>query len=135
MQNMKWHIITTNNQCNTLRYILIFYRFAVRFIGTSFEAPCPLENELAKMVITTVPSVEMVIFTNSSTKAFMGMICLVCSHTNCEKFLKFEGCYHGQVHAFLVQAGSGVATLGLPDSPGVPDDATKATFCVEYKQP
>jgi len=100
--------------------------------GTSFGAPCPLENELAKMVIAAVPSVEMVRFTNSGTEACMGMIRLVRAHTGREKVIKFEGCYHGHADAFLVQAGSGVATLGLPDSPGVPADATKATFCAEY---
>lgn len=100
--------------------------------GTSFGAPCPLENELAKMVIDAVPSVEMVRFTNSGTEACMGMIRLVRAHTGREKVIKFEGCYHGHADAFLVQAGSGVATLGLPDSPGVPSDATKSTFCAEY---
>jgi glutamate-1-semialdehyde 2,1-aminomutase len=100
--------------------------------GTSFGAPCLLENELAKMVIEAVPSVEMVRFTNSGTEACMGMIRLVRAHTNREKIIKFEGCYHGHADAFLVQAGSGVATLGLPDSPGVPPAATKATLCAEY---
>jgi glutamate-1-semialdehyde 2,1-aminomutase len=100
--------------------------------GTSFGAPCPLENELAKAVIAAVPSVEMVRFTNSGTEACMGMLRLVRAHTGREKVIKFEGCYHGHADAFLVQAGSGVATLGLPDSPGVPKDATKATFCAEY---
>jgi glutamate-1-semialdehyde 2,1-aminomutase len=100
--------------------------------GTSFGAPCPLENELAKLVIEAVPSVEMVRFTNSGTEACMGMIRLVRAFTNREKVIKFEGCYHGHADAFLVQAGSGVATLGLPDSPGVPASATKATLCAEY---
>jgi glutamate-1-semialdehyde 2,1-aminomutase len=100
--------------------------------GTSFGAPCPLENELAKMVIAAVPSVEMVRFTNSGTEACMGMIRLVRAFTGREKVIKFEGCYHGHADAFLVQAGSGVATLGLPDSPGVPSSATSATLCAEY---
>lgn len=100
--------------------------------GTSFGAPCPLENELAKAVIAAVPSVEMVRFTNSGTEACMGMIRLVRAFTNREKVIKFEGCYHGHADSFLVQAGSGVATLGLPDSPGVPASATKATYCAEY---
>jgi glutamate-1-semialdehyde 2,1-aminomutase len=100
--------------------------------GTSFGAPCPLENELAKMVIEAVPSVEMVRFTNSGTEACMGMIRLVRAFTGREKVIKFEGCYHGHADSFLVQAGSGVATLGLPDSPGVPASATAATFCAEY---
>merc|ERR1719373_975261 len=97
--------------------------------GTSFGAPCPLENELAKAVIDAVPSVEMVRFTNSGTEACMGMIRLCRAYTGREKVIKFEWCYHGHADSFLVQAGSGVATLGLPDSPGVPSAATKATFC------
>jgi len=100
--------------------------------GTSFGAPCPLENELAKAVIKTVPSVEQVRFTNSGTEACMGMIRLVRAFTGREKVIKFEGCYHGHADSFLVQAGSGVATLGLPDSPGVPKSATQATLCAEY---
>merc|ERR1719215_2270095 len=100
--------------------------------GTSFGAPSENENVLAKMVIDAVPSVEMVRFTNSGTEACMGMLRLVRAHTNRENIIKFEGCYHGHADAFLVQAGSGVATLGLPDSPGVPSSATKATLCAEY---
>merc|ERR1712087_82573 len=97
-----------------------------------FGAPSALENELAKMVIDAVPSVEMVRFCNSGTEACMGMIRLVRAFTKREKVIKFEGCYHGHADAFLVQAGSGVATLGLPDSPGVPASATSATFCAVY---
>merc|ERR1712099_203958 len=100
--------------------------------GTSFGAPCSLENELAKMVIDAVPSVEMVRFCNSGTEACMGMIRLVRAFTKREKVIKFEGCYHGHADAFLVQAGSGVATLGLPDSPGVPAGATSTTLCAQY---
>merc|ERR1711935_922855 len=66
------------------------------------------------------------------TEACMGMIRLVRAYTKRDKVIKFEGCYHGHADSFLVQAGSGVATLGLPDSPGVPSAATKATFCAEY---
>eukprot|EP00929_Paragymnodinium_shiwhaense_P019167 TRINITY_DN1315_c0_g1_i2.p1 TRINITY_DN1315_c0_g1~~TRINITY_DN1315_c0_g1_i2.p1 ORF type:complete len:316 (-),score=65.38 TRINITY_DN1315_c0_g1_i2:283-1158(-) len=100
--------------------------------GTSFGAPCALENELAKMVIDAVPSVEMVRFTNSGTEACMGMLRLVRAYTKRETVIKFEGCYHGHADSFLVQAGSGVATLGLPDSPGVPGGATKGTLCATY---
>lgn len=100
--------------------------------GTSYGAPCALENELAKMVIDAVPSVEMVRFCNSGTEACMGMLRLVRAFTGREKIIKFEGCYHGHADSFLVQAGSGVATLGLPDSPGVPKAATSATLCAEY---
>nr|AQM36865.1 glutamate-1-semialdehyde 1,2-aminomutase [Lepidodinium chlorophorum] len=100
--------------------------------GTSFGAPCSLENELAKMVIDAVPSVDMVRFCNSGTEACMGMVRLVRAYTKREKVIKFEGCYHGHADAFLVQAGSGVATLGLPDSPGVPAGATSTTLCAQY---
>eukprot|EP00933_Yihiella_yeosuensis_P060820 TRINITY_DN63620_c0_g1_i1.p1 TRINITY_DN63620_c0_g1~~TRINITY_DN63620_c0_g1_i1.p1 ORF type:complete len:520 (-),score=133.07 TRINITY_DN63620_c0_g1_i1:212-1771(-) len=100
--------------------------------GTSFGAPSTLENELAKMVIDAVPSVEMVRFTNSGTEACMGMIRLVRAYTERETVIKFEGCYHGHADSFLVQAGSGVATLGLPDSPGVPKGATAGTLCATY---
>merc|ERR1712087_76056 len=97
-----------------------------------FGAPSALENELAKMVIDAVPSVEMVRFCNSGTEACMGMIRLVRAYTKREKVIKFEGCYHGHADSFLVQAGSGVATLGLPDSPGVPSGATTGTLCAQY---
>merc|ERR1711933_13891 len=100
--------------------------------GTSFGAPSALENELAKMVIDAVPSVEMVRFTNSGTEACMGMLRLVRAYTKRETVIKFEGCYHGHADSFLVQAGSGVATLGLPDSPGVPKGATTGTLCAQY---
>jgi glutamate-1-semialdehyde 2,1-aminomutase len=100
--------------------------------GTSFGAPCALENELAKMVIDAVPSAEMVRFCNSGTEACMGVLRLMRAHTGREKIIKFEGCYHGHADPFLVQAGSGVATLGLPDSPGTPGGATKDTLCAKY---
>jgi len=100
--------------------------------GTSFGAPSALENVLAKMVIDAVPSVEMVRFTNSGTEACMGMLRLVRAYTKRDNVIKFEGCYHGHADSFLVQAGSGVATLGLPDSPGVPSGATNATLCAQY---
>merc|ERR1719336_3372660 len=100
--------------------------------GTSFGAPSALENVLAKMVIEAVPSVEMVRFTNSGTEACMGMIRLVRTYTKRDTIIKFEGCYHGHADSFLVQAGSGVATLGLPDSPGVPKGSTAGTLCATY---
>ena len=84
------------------------------------------------MVIDAVPSVEMVRFTNSGTEACMGMLRLCRAYTSREKIVKFEGCYHGHADSFLVQAGSGVATLGLPDSPGVPASSTKSTLCATY---
>lgn len=100
--------------------------------GTSFGAPGPLENILAKLVIDAVPSVEMVRFTNSGTEACMGMLRLARAFTKREKIVKFDGCYHGHDSSFLVKAGSGVATLGLPDSPGVPRAATAGTLVAKY---
>ncbi|WP_052043828.1 MULTISPECIES: glutamate-1-semialdehyde 2,1-aminomutase [unclassified Prochlorococcus] len=100
--------------------------------GTSFGAPCELENKLAEMVIDAVPSVEMVRFVNSGTEACMAVLRLMRAYTGRDKLIKFEGCYHGHADMFLVQAGSGVATLGLPDSPGVPRSTTSNTLTAPY---
>jgi len=100
--------------------------------GTSFGAPCALENELAQLVIDAVPSVEMVRFVNSGTEACMAVLRLMRAYTGREKLIKFEGCYHGHADMFLVKAGSGVATLGLPDSPGVPSSTTANTLTAPY---
>jgi glutamate-1-semialdehyde 2,1-aminomutase len=100
--------------------------------GTSFGAPCALENVLAEMVIDAVPSVEMVRFVNSGTEACMAVLRLMRAFTGREKVIKFEGCYHGHADMFLVKAGSGVATLGLPDSPGVPKSTTASTLTAPY---
>ncbi|CAL9762486.1 unnamed protein product [Musa acuminata subsp. burmannicoides] len=100
--------------------------------GTSFGAPCVLENVLAEMVISAVPSIEMVRFVNSGTEACMGVLRLARAFTGRPKIIKFEGCYHGHADPYLVKAGSGVATLGLPDSPGVPKGATIDTLTSPY---
>ncbi|KAK9809138.1 hypothetical protein WJX72_009985 [[Myrmecia] bisecta] len=100
--------------------------------GTSFGAPCELENTMAKLVIERVPCVEMVRFVNSGTEACLSVLRLMRAFTKREKVLKFVGCYHGHADSFLVQAGSGVATLGLPDSPGVPAASTAATLTATY---
>ncbi|GMY19228.1 glutamate-1-semialdehyde 2,1-aminomutase 2, chloroplastic-like [Fagus crenata] len=100
--------------------------------GTSFGAPCLLENVLAEMVILAVPSIEMVRMVNSGTEACMGVLRLARAFTGKERIIKFEGCYHGHADPFLVKAGSGVATLGLPDSPGVPKGATYETLTAPF---
>ncbi|WP_228060836.1 glutamate-1-semialdehyde 2,1-aminomutase [Coleofasciculus sp. LEGE 07092] len=100
--------------------------------GTSFGAPSVLENVLASMVIEAVPSIEMVRFVNSGTEACMAVIRLMRAFTGRDKIIKFAGCYHGHADMLLVQAGSGVATLGLPDSPGVPKSATASTLTATY---
>lgn len=100
--------------------------------GTSFGAPSVLENVLAEMVINAVPSVEMVRFVNSGTEACMSVLRLMRAYTGRDKIVKFEGCYHGHADMFLVKAGSGVATLGLPDSPGVPKSTTTNTLTAPF---
>lgn len=100
--------------------------------GTSFGAPSVLENILAEMVIDAVPSIEMVRFVNSGTEACMAVLRLMRAFTGRDKVIKFEGCYHGHADMFLVKAGSGVATLGLPDSPGVPKAATSNTLTAPF---
>ncbi|MFH7028033.1 MAG: glutamate-1-semialdehyde 2,1-aminomutase [Heteroscytonema crispum UTEX LB 1556] len=100
--------------------------------GTSFGAPSYLENVLAEMVINAVPSIELVRFVNSGTEACMAVLRLMRAFTKRDKIIKFEGCYHGHADMFLVKAGSGVATLGLPDSPGVPQSTTANTLTAPY---
>jgi glutamate-1-semialdehyde 2,1-aminomutase len=100
--------------------------------GTSYGAPTALESELAQLVIDTVPSVEMVRFVNSGTEACMSALRLARAHTGRSKIIKFAGCYHGHADMLLVQAGSGVATLGLPDSPGVPQATTGDTLIAPF---
>jgi glutamate-1-semialdehyde 2,1-aminomutase len=100
--------------------------------GTSYGAPTELESRLAERVIATVPSVEMIRFVNSGTEATMSALRLARAATGRDKIVKFAGCYHGHADMLLVQAGSGVATLGLPDSPGVPAAATANTLTADY---
>ncbi|PEA56694.1 glutamate-1-semialdehyde-2,1-aminomutase [Bacillus pseudomycoides] len=100
--------------------------------GTSFGAPTEIENKLAQLVIDRVPSIEIVRMVNSGTEATMSALRLARGYTGRNKILKFEGCYHGHGDSLLIKAGSGVATLGLPDSPGVPEGVAKNTITVAY---
>lgn len=100
--------------------------------GASFGAPTLLETKLAQIVIDRVPSVEMVRFVSSGTEATMAALRLARGYTGRDIILKFEGSYHGHGDSLLIKAGSGVATLGLPDSPGVPADIAKNTMTVAY---
>ncbi len=100
--------------------------------GTSFGAPTELEIEMAKAVIDAVPSIEMVRFVNSGTEATMSAIRLARGYTGRKKVIKFDGCYHGHGDSLLVSAGSGVATLGIPGTPGIPEELAQLTIVLPY---
>ncbi|MFO7558996.1 MAG: glutamate-1-semialdehyde 2,1-aminomutase [Desulfobacterales bacterium] len=100
--------------------------------GTSFGAPTELEVQLAEMVIKAVPSIEMVRMVNSGTEAAMSAVRLARGYTGRDLIVKFDGCYHGHADTLLVAAGSGVATLGIPGSPGVPESVVQNTLSLPF---
>jgi glutamate-1-semialdehyde 2,1-aminomutase len=100
--------------------------------GTSFGAPTELETRLAQRVVTLMPSMERIRFVSSGTEAAMSAIRVARAATGCDRIIKFEGCYHGHADAFLVAAGSGATTLGIPTSPGVPSGAARDTLLARY---
>jgi len=103
--------------------------------GTSFGASTPLEAELAEVVLSAFPRMEKVRFVSSGTEATMSAIRLARAFTKRKYIVKFEGCYHGHADALLVKAGSGVATLGIPGSAGVPEEFTQFTLALPYNDP
>ncbi len=100
--------------------------------GTSFGAPTELEVRIAKLITQMMPSIEMVRMVNSGTEATMSAIRLARAYTGKEKIIKFEGCYHGHGDSFLIKAGSGALTMGVPDSPGVPLGTARGTLTAPY---
>lgn len=100
--------------------------------GFSFGTPTELETEIAKLITSVVPNIDMVRMVNSGTEACMSAIRLARGYTNRDKIVKFEGCYHGHSDSFLIKAGSGAATFGNPNSPGVTQGTAKDTLLAEY---
>jgi glutamate-1-semialdehyde 2,1-aminomutase len=102
--------------------------------GTSYGAPTEVEIHLAEKIVSLVPSVEKVRLVNSGTEATMTAVRLARAYTGRSLIIKFDGCYHGHANSFLIQAGSGIATLGLPNSPGVPDQVTGQTISLPFNR-
>jgi glutamate-1-semialdehyde 2,1-aminomutase len=102
--------------------------------GTSYGAPTEVEVRLAEKIVQLVPSIEKVRLVNSGTEATMTAVRLARAHTRRSLIVKFDGCYHGHANSFLIQAGSGIATLGLPNSPGVPDQVTGQTISLPFNR-
>ncbi len=100
--------------------------------GTSYGAPCPDEVEIAELICKTMPSIEMVRMVNSGTEATMSAVRLARAYTKKSTIIKFNGCYHGHGDSFLIEAGSGLATLGIANSPGVPESIAKLTISLPY---
>ncbi|WP_094603250.1 Glutamate-1-semialdehyde 2,1-aminomutase [Sporomusa silvacetica DSM 10669] len=100
--------------------------------GTSYGAPTLLETELARLITEAIPSMDLVRFVNSGTEATMSVLRVARAYTKRNKIVKFAGCYHGHHDSLLVKAGSGATTLGVPDSPGVPEGIASNTITVDY---
>src|SRR5205823_13001536 len=103
--------------------------------GTSYGAPTPGEVELADLIVSAVPSMEMVRLVSSGTEAAMSAIRLARGATGRDLVIKFEGCYHGHADSLLVKAGSGMLTFGNPTSAGVPEDFARHTMVLDYNDP
>jgi len=100
--------------------------------STSFGAPTELETKIAKLIVSMVPNIDMVRMVNSGTEACMSAIRVARGYTSRNKFIKFEGCYHGHSDSFLIKAGSGASTFGEPDSPGVTPGTAQDTLSAIY---
>ena len=100
--------------------------------GTSFGAPTELETQMAKLICEAIPSIERVRMTSSGTEATMTAIRLARGFTGRNMIAKFDGCYHGHADSLLIKSGSGVATLGIPGSPGIPDEIARLTLSLPY---
>lgn len=100
--------------------------------GTTYGTPCQKEIELARLVVKSIPSIDLVRMTSSGTEATMSAVRLARAYTGRDLIVKFEGCYHGHADYLLVKAGSGATTFGIPSSPGVPQDFTKNTLLARY---
>jgi len=103
--------------------------------GTSYGAPSPGEVELAELIQEALPSIEMIRMVSSGTEATMSAVRLARAFTGRDRIVKFDGCYHGHADSFLVKGGSGIMTLGLPDSPGVPRELAKLTLSIPFNDP
>ena len=100
--------------------------------GTSYGIPTELENKMAELVVSLAPNVDKVRFVNSGTEACMSAVRLARGYTNRDKIIKFSGCYHGHSDSFLIQAGSGASTLGVPNSPGITKGTASDTLLANY---
>lgn len=103
--------------------------------GTSFGAPTDAETQMAKLISEAIPSIQRVRMTSSGTEAAMTAVRLARGHTGRKKIIKFDGCYHGHADSLLIKAGSGVTTLGIPGSPGIPEELAKLTLSLPYNDP